>query len=70
MKKTQTTEATAKGWKLLMIFSVLCILAGIVVGIIGFRQESPAQTGAGMILFLVGGIGWFVAKFFAWWFHG
>ncbi|HVS73146.1 MAG TPA: hypothetical protein VHQ47_17960 [Phycisphaerae bacterium] len=66
----QTIEATGKRWKGMQAFGSLAIVAGLVLGVMGFTGSGPEFTGFGLLL-LVAGVGvTVVARLGAWWYHG
>jgi len=67
----QTIEATAKLWKAVQAIGVLGILVGVVMLVIGIRnQGDAAMTGLGALFIVPGCIGYIVGRVCAWWFHG
>ncbi len=74
-RRVQTIERTGKGWKLMLLLSMVAMVWGVV----WFMMELSATSASGMpndsiafaVLLFVGGLLLaIVARIGAWWFHG
>lgn len=69
-RKTQTVEQTGKSWKLQQLLSVLCIVVGATLTMVGYQTQARAIGAIGAVLLLAGFAWYAFARIGAWWFHG
>jgi len=69
-RRVQTVQRTGKLWKSIQLFSVLSILTGATMLIIGIQGGNTSLSMASFAPLLIGIPAYIVGRFGAWWFHG
>lgn len=67
--KVQTTQATSKVWKLLIMFGGFGLLAGLCLFAYGMDQQNSNLTAGGVVALLLGVCVWLAGRFGKFWFH-
>ena len=65
----QTTQATAKVWKLLILAGGVGLLIGFALVAYGLSEPRANTAAPGVLLFVVGGVVWIAGRFGKFWFH-